>query len=86
MQLTSEEISVLHRTFLDYRSTEDFIRNPLVLKRAEGLYYWDTADKRYFDAIGGIFVVTLGHGHPRVVEAIQRQAARLPVIASLKAL
>ena len=73
MQLTAEEISVLRRTFLDYRSTEDFIRNPLVLKRAEGLYYWDTEGKRYFDAIGGVFVATLGHGHPRILSAMREQ-------------
>lgn len=77
MQLTTEEISALRRTFLDYRSTEDFIRNPLVLKRAEGLYYWDTEGKRYFDAIGGIFVATLGHGHPRVLGAMREQMERM---------
>ena len=73
MQLTAQEIDVLHRTFLDYRSTEDFIRNPLVLKRAQGLYYWDTEGKRYFDAIGGVFVATLGHGHPRIMSAMREQ-------------
>lgn len=83
MQLTAEEISVLHRTFLDYRSTEDFIRNPLVLKRAQGLYYWDTAGKRYFDAIGGIFVVTLGHGHPRVLSAMREQMERMTFVPPL---
>jgi len=73
VQLTAQEIDVLHRTFLDYRSTEDFIRNPLVLKRAQGLYYWDTEGKRYFDAIGGVFVATLGHGHPRIMSAMREQ-------------
>jgi len=46
MQLTTREIDILQNTFLDYRSTEDFIENPLVLQRAQGLYYWDTAGKR----------------------------------------
>lgn len=73
MELTAQEIVALNRTFLDYRSTEDFIRNPLVLHRAQGLYYWDTAGKRYFDAIGGVFVATLGHGHPRVLSAMREQ-------------
>jgi len=77
VQLTNEEIKALRRTFLDYRSTEDFIRDPLVLKRAEGLYYWDTEGKRYFDAIGGIFVATLGHGHPRVLTAMREQMDRM---------
>jgi adenosylmethionine-8-amino-7-oxononanoate aminotransferase len=33
--------------------------------------------KRYFDAIGGVFVATLGHRHPRLVEALERQMAKL---------
>lgn len=77
MELTDQEIVSLNRTFLDYRSTEDFIRNPLVLHRAQGLYYWDTAGKRYFDAIGGVFVATLGHGHPRILSAMREQMERM---------
>ena len=77
MELTAQEIVALNRTFLDYRSTEDFIRNPLVLHRAHGLYYWDTAGKRYFDAIGGVFVATLGHGHPRILAAMRDQMERM---------
>lgn len=77
MHLTTREIDILQNTFLDYRSTEDFIQNPLVLERAKGLYYWDTDGKRYFDAIGGVFVATLGHGHPRVLAAMQKQMERM---------
>ena len=77
MELTDQEIVALNRTFLDYRSTEDFIRNPLVLHRAQGLYYWDTSGKRYFDAIGGVFVATLGHGHPRILSAMREQMERM---------
>ncbi|MCL4862891.1 MAG: aspartate aminotransferase family protein, partial [Caldilineaceae bacterium] len=51
--------------------------NPLVVSRAEGLYYWDTEEKRYFDAIGGIFVASLGHKHPRVMEAMITQMEKL---------
>ena len=53
------------------------MRHPLVIDRAEGVYYWDSEGKRYFDAIGGIFVATLGHRHPRLVAAIERQMAKL---------
>jgi len=83
VELTAEEIVALHRTFLDYRSTEDFIRNPLVLHRAQGLYYWDTAGKRYFDAIGGVFVATLGHGHPRILSGMREQMERMTFAAPL---
>lgn len=70
MQLTTREIDILQHRFLDYRSTEDFIQNPLVLQRARGLYYWDTAGKRYFDAIGGVFVATLGPFSPLPISSM----------------
>lgn len=68
---------LLKRTFLDYQQTMEFLRAPLVVERAEGLYYWDVAGKRYLDAIGGIFVALLGHRHPRIVAAMQRQLERV---------
>ena len=73
MNISSRQHALLQRTFLDYQPTESFLDNPLVVQRAQGLYYWDTDGKRYFDAIGGIFVAILGHGHPRVVEAMHKQ-------------
>lgn len=77
MKLDERQKALLKRTFLDYQSTAEFFENPLVVDRAEGLYYWDTEGKRYFDGIGGIFVATLGHRHPRVVEAMKQQLGRL---------
>jgi adenosylmethionine-8-amino-7-oxononanoate aminotransferase len=68
---------LLKRTFLDFQQTSEFLKAPFVVDRAEGLYYWDVAGKRYFDAIGGIFVAVLGHRHPRVVDAMRRQADQL---------
>jgi len=73
LKLTNHQVDLLNRTFLDYQSTAAFLKNPLIVNRAQGLYYWDTDGKRYFDAIGGIFVATLGHGHPRIIEALQKQ-------------
>jgi adenosylmethionine-8-amino-7-oxononanoate aminotransferase len=74
MKLNQRQEKLIKRTFLDYRQSLDFIQNPLVLKSAKGLYYYDTDGKRYFDAIGGIFVASLGHCHPRILEALRRQA------------
>jgi adenosylmethionine-8-amino-7-oxononanoate aminotransferase len=68
---------LLKHTFLDYQQTAEFLRHPLIIDRAQGLYYWDTEGKRYFDAIGGIFVATLGHGHPRLVAAMEKQLAKM---------
>jgi len=77
MKITPRQEALLRRTFLDYRATTEFLENPFLPERAEGLYYWDADGKRYFDAIGGIFVATLGHGHPRVMEAMRRQMERM---------
>jgi adenosylmethionine-8-amino-7-oxononanoate aminotransferase len=73
MKLNARQERLLKRTFIDYQQTSEFLRTPLVVKKAAGLYYWDIEDKRYFDAIGGIFVATLGHGHPRLIEAMRKQ-------------
>ncbi|MEW6752060.1 MAG: aspartate aminotransferase family protein [Candidatus Latescibacterota bacterium] len=77
MNLDERTRRLLRLTFLDYTQTQAFFDNPLVIERAEGLYYWDTEGKRYFDAIGGIFVACLGHRHPRVIAAMHRQLERL---------
>ncbi len=49
----------------------------LVVERGEGTYVYDTEGRRYLDFTCGIGVTNTGHAHPRVVQAIQEQAARL---------
>jgi acetylornithine/succinyldiaminopimelate/putrescine aminotransferase len=46
----------------------------LEIAGGEGIYLIDTAGKRYLDLIAGIGVSVLGHNHPAVVEAVQKQA------------
>jgi adenosylmethionine-8-amino-7-oxononanoate aminotransferase len=77
MQLTERQRKLLHRTFIDYHATSEFLQNPIVVERADGLYYWDPEGKRYFDAIGGIFVASLGHRHPRVMQAMREQMEKV---------
>jgi adenosylmethionine-8-amino-7-oxononanoate aminotransferase len=73
-------------TFLDYRQSAEFIQEPLVINKAEGLYYWDREGKRYFDAIGGIFVAVLGHRHPRIMEAMRQQMEAITFTPPLHAI
>lgn len=77
MPLTERQEALLKRTFLDYQSSQAFLEEPFVIERAERLYYWDTNGKRYFDGIGGIFVASLGHRHPGIMAAMQRQMEKL---------
>jgi 4-aminobutyrate aminotransferase len=50
---------------------------PLAVARGEGMYVYDVDGRRYLDFTAGIAVVATGHCHPKVVEAIERQARTL---------
>jgi glutamate-1-semialdehyde 2,1-aminomutase len=47
---------------------------PLFMSRAEGCYLWDADGNRYIDYVGSWGPFILGHGHPAVIEAIEKQA------------
>jgi adenosylmethionine-8-amino-7-oxononanoate aminotransferase len=60
---------VLHRNLNDV---------PPMAVRGQGIYLHDAAGRRYIDACGGAAVSCLGHNHPKVIAAIERQLERLP--------
>jgi glutamate-1-semialdehyde 2,1-aminomutase len=45
---------------------------PRFIQKAQGAYMWDAAGQRYIDYIGSWGPMILGHGHPAVIEAVQR--------------
>jgi glutamate-1-semialdehyde 2,1-aminomutase len=47
---------------------------PRFITRAQGAYMWDADDRRYIDYIGSWGPMILGHGHPAVLEAVQKAA------------
>jgi predicted acetylornithine/succinylornithine family transaminase len=55
----------------------NYYRQPIVVTRAQGAYFWDADGKRYLDLFPSWGCSLLGHCHPRVVAAIQKQAAEL---------
>ncbi len=52
-------------------------RSPIAFERGEGSLIYDTDGNRYIDLMPGWGTTTIGHCHPKVVTAVQRQAARL---------
>ena len=56
---------------------------PLTLVRGEDVWVWDEDGTRYLDLYGGHAVVSTGHCHPRVVEAIKSQAERFMFFSNL---
>jgi acetylornithine/N-succinyldiaminopimelate aminotransferase len=60
-----------------------FNRYPVTLVRGEGSRVWDTEGRPYIDLLAGIAVTSVGHCHPKVVRAIQTQAAKLMHVSNL---
>jgi acetylornithine aminotransferase/acetylornithine/N-succinyldiaminopimelate aminotransferase len=56
---------------------QTYNRWPIALDRGEGAWVWDVDGKQYLDFTSGIAVTALGHCHPAITEAIERQAQRL---------
>ncbi len=56
---------------------QTYTRQPISIVRGRGAKVYDLEGREYLDFVGGIAVNVLGHGHPDLVQAIQRQAAQL---------
>ena len=54
-----------------------YARLPVAFERGEGVWLWDAAGKRYFDALAGIAVCGLGHAHPHVTAVLREQVGKL---------
>ena len=54
---------------------------PVVLTRGEGVYVWDEAGNRYLDMMSAYSAVSHGHCHPKLVKALEEQAAKLNIVS-----
>ncbi|MHB8404522.1 MAG: ornithine--oxo-acid transaminase [Gammaproteobacteria bacterium] len=52
---------------------------PVVLTRGAGVHVWDEAGNKYLDMMSAYSAVSHGHAHPRLVKALQQQAAQLAI-------
>lgn len=50
---------------------------PVVLEKGEGVFVWNTDGKRYYDFLSAYSAVNQGHCHPKIIDALTTQAARL---------
>ncbi len=62
---------------------QNYGRLPIAFARGAGARLWDVAGREYLDFLGGIAVVTVGHAHPAVTQAVSAQAATLLHSANL---
>jgi taurine--2-oxoglutarate transaminase len=74
--VTGEEIVQLNREYTLFSWSIQSAVSPIPFDRAEGVYFWDTNGKQYLDFSSQLVNLNIGHQHPKVVQAIQDQAAR----------
>ncbi|MEX2274654.1 MAG: aminotransferase class III-fold pyridoxal phosphate-dependent enzyme [Actinomycetota bacterium] len=83
--LSATEIVELSKRYTMYDWTTQAKASPIAVAKAEGVYFWDVDGKRYLDLNSQLMSVNIGHGNRKVIEAIQRQAEKLPFISPLLA-
>jgi taurine--2-oxoglutarate transaminase len=79
--LPDDEILPLSKDHVFWTWSAQAKVNPIAIKRAKGVYFWDVDDKRYLDFNSMTMCVNIGHGNERVIKAMQDQAAELSYAA-----
>jgi len=77
--MTTDELIALSEKYI----MSTYKRFPVVLVRGAGAKVWDSSGKEYLDFVAGIAVCSLGHSHPKVVEAIKKQVEILTHVSNL---
>ncbi|MFS4481711.1 ornithine--oxo-acid transaminase [Hyunsoonleella sp. 2307UL5-6] len=72
-QLTSEAAIALENKY----GAHNYHPLPVVLSRGEGVYVWDAEGKRYYDFLSAYSAVNQGHCHPKIINAMVKQAKTL---------
>lgn len=75
----------LRHIVLDFMQMEEFIKEPFIVTRADGIRFWDIHGKEYLDGLAGVYVVNVGHNNRRVIEAMKAQLDTLAFAPPLHA-
>ncbi len=75
--MTAEEMVALTKAHSFFSWSAQDAVNPIPMAKAKGVYFWDANGKRYFDLNSQLMCVNIGHGDPRVIDAIKAQAEEL---------
>jgi taurine--2-oxoglutarate transaminase len=75
--MTGEEMVALSKKHTLYEWSAQSKVDPIPVAKAKGIYFWTPEGKRYIDFNSQLMSVNIGHGDPRVIEAIHQQASTL---------
>jgi taurine--2-oxoglutarate transaminase len=77
VSMTGEQMVALTKRHTLFEWSAQAHVDPIPVARAKGVYFWTPEGKRYIDFNSQLMCVNAGHGDPRIVKAIQDQAATL---------
>ncbi len=63
--------------WMPFTANRQFKKAPRLLVKSQGMHYWDANGRQVLDAVAGLWCVNAGHSRPRIVKAIQEQAAEM---------
>jgi len=63
--------------WMPFTANRQFKKAPRLIARSAGMHYWDEQGRQILDAVSGLWCVNAGHNRPKIVQAIQAQAAEL---------
>ena len=75
--MTGQEMVALSKQHSLFEWSAQAHVDPIPVARAKGIYFWTPEGKRFIDFNSQLMCVNIGHGDPRVIKAIQDQAATL---------
>jgi len=74
----------LEAFFMPFTANRQFKKNPRMLAKAKGVHYWTPEGRKIIDGTAGLWCVNAGHGRAKIVEAVQRQVARMDYAPSFQ--
>lgn len=77
MTMSTAELVQQNKEYTLFEWSAQNAIQPITVDHAQGVHFWDTDGKRYIDMNSMLMSVNIGHGDPRVIKAIQDQAAKL---------
>ena len=81
-KITNREVAAKQKELL-FPCVATYYEEPIAFERGEGCRLWDVEGNEYLDFFGGILTVSLGHGEPRVTQAVVDQVQRLVHVSTL---
>lgn len=80
-KLSANEIANMSKKYNLHSWSVQGALNPMVVSKAEGIYFWDSNGKKYYDMSSQLVNLNIGYNNKKVIDAIKEQAEKLAYIS-----